>query len=154
MQKTVDIKTIKERLKDFQHMSNLVKPYYEKENIHLSFEGYTKTLNDYINCDNYDLYNLHSLLKDLNCWVNYMGEVMAINEFLYLKYENMFKYYSAFDLSPKLQPKYNEIKTTYDRLKIYTKLLNIQYKMFKGCSMNVLKLYNESSKALIYRTAF
>ncbi|MSR92107.1 hypothetical protein [Inconstantimicrobium porci] len=154
MQIEVDKKVIQDRLKDFQHMSNLVNPYFEKENIHLSFAGYSKTLSSYINCDNYDIYGLHTLLKDLNFWVEYMGEVVAINQYLYLKYENMFKYYSVFDLSPKNQVKYNEIKQTYERLKIYTKLLRIQYNMFKSCSYNVLKLYNESSRALIYRSSF
>lgn len=147
--------TIKNRLKDFQHMSKLVNPYFVKEGIELSFKNYTKTLSEYVDCDNYDIASLYSLLKDINLWVCYLGEVLAITERIYGKYENMDLYYSGFEkLTPQNLEKHNEIKLITNRLKSYKKMVEIQYKMFKSCSYTVGKMYNQSMSALIFRTIY
>ena len=84
-----------------------------------------------------------------------MGEVLALTEFLYLKCENKKRYFESFDISENNVKAYNELKevqTRHNRLKLYLKHMEIQYKLFKTCFYNVNKTYSESLGAYIYRS--
>lgn len=153
---TIPYSVIRKRAVDFENMSKVVNPYFQKDlGISLGFAGYKQTLNDYVNSETFDLDGLYKLIKDLALWINYMGEVLSITEFLCLKYENKKKYYLSFNIPKEMEDSFKELKDTqiaHQRLSLYLKHMEIQYKLFKGCFFNVNKTYNESLSSILYRT--
>lgn len=146
---------LRDRACDFENMSKLVKPYFDEIGAPLGFSGYKKTLNDYIYSDSLDLEGLFNLTKDISIWMNYMGEILSITEFLYLQTDNKKSYYEAFNISEKNVKAYkelNEVRIKHQRLKLYLKHIEIQYKMFKTCFYSISKTYNESLGSYLYRS--
>lgn len=152
---TLSSNLIRNKATDFENMSRLVKPYFDEIGIPLGFAGYKKTLKDYVYSDNFDLDGLFKLTKDLAMWVNYMGEILALTEFLYLKCDNKKRYFESFNISEDNIKAFNELKETqirHSRLKLYLKHMEIQFKLFKTCFYNVNKTYSESLGSYIYRS--
>lgn len=146
---------LRSKASDFENMSKLVKPYFDEIGASLGFLGYKKTLNDYIYSDSLDLEGIFNLTKDFSIWINYIGEILALTEFLYLQTDNKKSYYEAFNISEnniKAYKELEELRVKHSRLKLYLKHMEIQYKVFKTCFYNISKTYNESLGSYLYRS--
>lgn len=153
--KSVPNATLKSKAIDFENMSKVVRPYFDEINAPLGFAGYKKTLNDYIYSETFDIDGLFKLTKELVLWMNYIGEVLALTENLYLIADNKRRYYESFEILPSQTKEYEalkEVQIRHSRLALYIKHLEIQYKMFKSCFYTVNNIYNESIGSLIYRS--
>lgn len=153
MKNAIDMgnQTVKKYKTDFVEIAVIANPIFNKENLTLSFDGYSDTLVDYLNCPDYDVDKLEVLIGDLNAWGCYMGDLKALTEQLQLKYENKKMYIQAF---PKIPANENNIKIINAQiviLKLFFKHLNIQCKMFNSLSKHCTRMYNSACENLLYR---
>lgn len=154
MKNAIDInnETVKKYKSEFIEVVVIANPILKKENITLTFDGYTHTIVDYLNCPDYDIDRLEVLIGDLNGWSCYMGDLKALTEQIQLKYENKKMYIQAF---PKIPANEDSIKVLTSQiviLKLFIKHLNIQWKMFDSLSKHCFNMYNSACANLLYRS--
>lgn len=64
----------------FDRLIEEVVPFYSKQGINLSFEGFKDTLEKYSNLDNTDYDSTWKVGKELNMWSEYLSDIFALNE--------------------------------------------------------------------------
>lgn len=142
----------------FYSISKRINKHLKEENISLNFQGYTDTLNDYVSVDTNDLLSLDILIKDLNLWSDYIGEIEGIIRLYMLKYENKSLYIESFldkkAPNPKTEILYEECISKYKDYKLYVKILKGQRKMFIKAYKHCIELYNSAYEQLLYKSNY
>lgn len=143
--------SLKRKKDEFIEVAKQVNTFFNEEGINLRFDGYIKTLNQYVNCSEFDLDTLNSLVCDLNLWADYFGELEGIVENLKLRYENKHLYLKAFPYIPKIEQEINLVKYKIDRTKLFLKHVKIQRNLFNRLHYHCFKMYNDACEHFLYR---
>lgn len=142
----------------FYSVSKRINIYLKEDGLSLNYEGYTDTLNDYINVDTSDLLSIDTLIKELNLWSDYISEVQGIIELYMLKCENKSLYLESLldkrNPNSKIQKKYNDNLQKYKDYKLYVKMLKGQRKMFIKAYKHCIDLSNKACEQLLYRSNY
>lgn len=145
---------IRNRLK-FNELAKGINLYLKEENLNLDLGGYTVTIQSYLKVNDNDLFSLSELIKDLNLWANFIGELEAFIQYIYLRLDNKLKYLNGFfymNIKDKdLLQQINDTKIKVDHFKLFSEHLKTQKNMFITAHINCLKAYDEAMKTLIYR---
>ena len=152
MYNTTNKDKIKKYKDDFVTMAHRSKTILEEEDVVLTFKGYSDTIVQYLNCDEFDITGLEKIIKDLNLWYQYFGDLEALVENLFLKRENMKIYADAFIKTPKNIEITKKKEKEVIILKMFLKHLKIQKKMFSGFSSHCYDMYNSACESFKYRT--
>ena len=127
---------------------------FDKEGIPLTFEGYKDVICQYLQCNENDFETLFTLIRDVNLWIKYMGEIESLTLNLQLKYSNMISYLKAFNLTPEVQIKLENIILDFNNIKTMYKHLKIQRKMFERIHYHCSNMYKEALEQLLYREIY
>lgn len=124
----------------FQNLSKNANVILKEFGVCLNFKGFVETLVDYMKTDDMtSSLELEKLAIELNCWVEYLGDVKIIVSY----FKNYFEI--KYDSVPCEDAKKIEYKDKYFILKQYEKALQKQETIFRKACKNVMYLYNEKS---------
>lgn len=151
MDSRTDKNKIKKYKDDFVTMAHRSKAILEEEGVTLTFKGYSDTIVQYLNCDEFDITGLENMMKDLNLWCQYFGDLEALVENLFLKRDNMRMYADAFIKTPKNIEITKQKEKEVIILKMFLRHLKIQKKMFGGFSSHCYDMYNSACESFKYR---
>lgn len=141
------------RLKsDFMTVAKSCKDYFKQQGTPLNFEGYTKTIVDYLSCETFNISRLEFLIRDINLWMIYMGDTAAFVENSMMSLQNKIDYFNAFPKVIETVKKIRKFKDDYIKIKLLYKNLIIQERMFKMMSIQCRNLYNKSCETYVYRS--
>lgn len=145
---------LRNRLK-FNELAKGINVYLKEKNLNLNLGGYTATIQSYLKVNDNDLLSLSELIKDLNLWSNFIGDLEAFIQFQYLKLDNKLQYLNGFfNMNIRDKELLQQINDTQQRVrhfKLFGEHLKTQKKMFITAYMNCLKAYDEAVKTLNYR---
>lgn len=144
-------KSINRKKDEFIDVAQQVNPFFNEEGVNLNFNGYIKTLNEYVNCTEYDLETLDTLICDLNLWGEYFGELESVVENLKLRYENKSLYLKGFANVPKIEKELALNKYKVDKTKLFLKHIKIQKNLFNRLHYHCFRMYNEACEHYLYR---
>lgn len=142
--------SINRKKQEFVNVAGEVNPFFNEEGVNLNFNGYIKTLNEYLTCTETNLDTLDQLTTDLNLWSQYFGELEAIVELLKLRYENKQLYLKAFSKTPQIDKELNLNKYKIDKTKLFLKHVKIQRNLFHRLHYHCSKMYNEACEHYLY----
>lgn len=129
-----------QRRLEFVNLSNEVGKILSEFGIRLNYLGFTDTFQDYINSDTSEVSVMHALTKDLNHWINYMGQV-----------QNIIKYYSNYFLilaeSEEDTEKANQAHQKHFILKNYEKSIHVYKMRFRNSRRDCIEKTKESYSA-------
>lgn len=143
--------SLKRKKDEFIEVAKQVNTFFNEEGVNLRFDGYIKTLNQYLSCNEFDLDTLNTLVCDLNLWADYFGELEGVVENLKLRYENKYLYLKAFPYIPKIEQELNVVKYKIDRTKLFLKHVKIQRNLFNRLHYHCFKMYNDACEHFLYR---
>lgn len=124
----------------FQSLSKDANAIIREFGLSLNFKGFVETLTDYMKADDMTpTTDIEILVNDLNCWIDYLGEIRVIVFYFRNKFE--IKYDSETDEQRK-----NIYKNKYFILKKYEKELQKQETMFNRAYRDLLYQYSERIK--------
>ena len=145
---------LRNRLK-FNELAKGINVYLKEENLNLNLGGYTATIQSYLKVNDNDFLSLNKLIKELNLWSDFIGDLEAFIQFKYLKLDNKLQYLNGFFnmniREKKLLQQINDTQQRVHHFKLFADHLKTQKKMFISAYRNCLKAYDEALKTLNYR---
>lgn len=132
-------KYLQKRL-EFVNLSKEVSAIISEFDIKLNYLGFTETFQDYINCESSDVHILYDLVKDLNFWINYMGDIQSVIKY----YTNYFLIIS--DAENDIE-KANKAKHKHFVLKNYNKILGTYKTRFRNARKDCIEKIKDSKNA-------
>lgn len=130
---------LENRLK-FQNLSKDANAIIKEFGVTLNFKGFVETLVDYMKTDDMTpITDVENLMRDLNCWVHYLGEIKTIVFY----YKNYFEIYSD---STSDENKKIEYKNKFFILKKYEMALQKQETLFTKAYKDLAFQYQERIK--------
>lgn len=130
---------LENRLK-FQNLSKDANAIIREFGVALNFKGFVETMVDYMKTDDMTpITELEDLIRDLNCWVHYLGEIKTIIFY----YKNHFE--TQGDATSDEQKKI-EYKNKFFILKKYEMALQKQETLFSKAYKDLAYQYQERTK--------
>lgn len=149
--KKKNIKSLNRKKDEFISVASEVGSFFKEEDITLDFTGYLSTLKEYVRCSEFDVDTLDILVRDLNLWGQYFGDLFSLVTSIKLKYENKKTYLEAFPPSLKTDRELALSKYKVKRTKLFLKHIRIQQNMFQRLHYHCSKMLNEACEHYTYR---
>lgn len=130
----------------FQNLSKNANAIIKEFGISLNFKGFVETMVSYMKTDDMTTTaELEELMRDLNCWVEYLGDIKVIISY----YKNYFEIKS--DASNEDSEKM-EYKNKFFILKNYEMALQKQENLFRKACKDLMYQYSERTKKYMRTT--
>lgn len=134
-----------ERRLEFINLSKEVGLILAEFNIKLNFSGFLETFHEYIQSESSDIVISNRLVKEINFWINYMGQVQTI-----------VKYYSNYFLiiaeSENDSEKARNAHQKHFILKNYEKSIHVYKMRFRNSRRDCIEKTKESYKSFYRET--
>lgn len=129
-----------QRRLEFVNLSKEAGAILSEFDIKLNYLGFTETFQDYINSDTSEVSVVHDLTKDLNHWINYMGQI-----------QNVVKYYANhFLILAESEEDAEKAKQAHQKhfiLKNYEKSIHVYKMRFRNSRRDCIEKTKESHNA-------
>lgn len=129
-----------ERRLEFINLSKEAGNILSEFGVKLNFSGFLETFQEYMQSDSSDIIVSNRLVKEINYWINYMGQV-----------QNIVKYYSNYFLilaeSEEDVNKSNQAHKKHFILKNYEKSIHVYKMRFRNSRRDCIEKTRESHKA-------
>jgi MarR-like DNA-binding transcriptional regulator SgrR of sgrS sRNA len=140
----------------FQELAKRINFYLRQEGIRLTFQGYTDTVSRYSQLQEHDLYEVYQLMTQCNLWSNYLSEIENLIQLKSLEaqveLDRLKAYYKKKTKNESLEQAIKKAKTKAKEFHLFYHQLIAQKTFFENAFWHCLKIYEQGTNTLHYKT--